>query len=252
MSEINKVKQLLMKQFEMTNLGQLSYFLGIEFKETEAAATPAETGLMMSLNDEGELADATLYRQIVGSLMYLCNTRLDIAYSVGIISRFMKAPKISHMMAAKRILRYVKGTTDYGVLLPFGQNESNQNLLGYTDSDWRKDKDDRKSTAAYVFMYGGALISWSSKKEDPVALSTCEAEYIAASLGACQGLWLRKMLKEMKIQKKEPIFLLIDNKSAISLAKNPIDHGNNKHIDTRYHFIRDKVEKGKIKLIYCK
>ena len=103
-----------------------------------------------------------------------------------------------------------------------------------------------------VFMYSGSLISWSSKKEDPVALSTCEAEYIVASLGACQGLWLRKMLKEMKIQKKEPICLLIDNKSAISLAKNPVDHGNNKHIDTRYHFIRDKVEKGKIKLIYCK
>lgn len=183
MLEINKVKQLLMKQFEMTDMGQLSYFLGIDFKETEAGvvmhqskyavdllvkfhmsncnlvATPDETGLMMSLNDEGELADATLYRQIVGSLRYLCNTRPDIAYSVGIISRFMKAPKISHMMATKKILRYVKGTTDYGVLLPFGQNESNQNMLGYTDSDWRKDKNDRKSTAAYVFMYSRALIS---------------------------------------------------------------------------------------------
>ncbi|XP_028220359.1 7-hydroxymethyl chlorophyll a reductase, chloroplastic-like [Glycine soja] len=101
-------------------------------------------------------------------------------------------------------------------------------------------------------MYGGALISWSSKKEDPVALSTYEAEYIAASLGACQGLWLRKMLKEMKIQKKEPVCLLIDNKSAISLAKNLVNYGNNKHIDTRYHFIRDKVNKGKIKLIYSK
>ena len=125
------------------------------------AATPAETGLMMSLNDEGELADATLYRQLVGSLRYLCNTRPGIAYSVGIISKFMKAPKIFHMMAAKRILRYVKGTIDYGVLLPFGQNESNQNLLGYIDSDWRRDKDDRKSIVAYVFMYGGALISRS-------------------------------------------------------------------------------------------
>ena len=133
MSEFNKVKHLLMKQFEMTDLGQLSYFLGIEFKETEAgvvmhqskyaidllvkfqksncnpAATPAETGLFMSLNDEGELVDATLHRQIVGSLRYLCNTRPDIAYSVGIISRFMKAPKISHMMAAQRILRLEEG-----------------------------------------------------------------------------------------------------------------------------------------------
>ena len=133
MSEFNKVKHLLMKQFEMTDLGQLSYFLGIEFKETEAgvvmhqskyaidflmrfhmsncnlAATATETGLMMSLNDEGELANATLYRQIVGSLRYLCNTRPNIAYSVGTISRFMKAPKISHMMAAKRILRLEEG-----------------------------------------------------------------------------------------------------------------------------------------------
>ena len=89
-------------------------------------------------------------------------------------------------------------------------------------------------------------------KQDPVALSTCEAEYIAASMCSCQGLWLRKLLKDMKIQKTEAINILVDNKSAISFAKNPIDHGGSKHIETRYHFIRDKVSKGKVKLLYCK
>lgn len=273
---IDKVKQLLKNQFEMTDLGSLSYFLGIEFKETEAgivmhqskyatdllkkfrmtdcnaATTPAETGLALSLRDEGEPVDETQYRQIVGSLRYLCNTRPDLAFSVGLISRFMQAPKTPHMMAAKRILRYIRGTINYGILLPNTITSSNMELVGYTDSDWRRDNDDRKSTAGYIFLLGNALVSWSSKKQDPVALSTCEAEYIAASMCSCQGLWLRKLLKEMKIQKNEAINILVDNKSAISLAKNPIDHGGSKHIETRYHFIRDKVSKGKVKLLYCK
>lgn len=274
--EIDKIKQLLKNQFEMTDLGSLSYFLGIEFKETEAgivmhqskyatdllkkfrmtncnaAATPAETGLALSLRDEGEPVDETQYRQIVGSLRYLCNTRPDLAFSVGLISRFMQAPKTPHMMAAKRILRYIRGTINYGILLPNTITSSNMELVGYTDSDWRRDNDDRKSTAGYIFLLGDALVSWSSKKQDPVALSTCEVEYIAASMCSCQGLWLRKLLKEMKIQKTEAINILVDNKSAISLAKNPIDHGGSKHIETRYHFIRDKVSKGKVKLLYCK
>ena len=154
-----KVKSLLMKHFEMTDLGSLSYFLGIEFKKTEAgmimnqskyardilkkfkmndcntATTPAEPGLVLSLNDEGESVDETMFRQIVGSLRYLCNTMPDIAYSVGLISRVMQAPKVPHMMAAKRILRYVKGTTDYGILLPSGGRDSDYRLSGYTDSD---------------------------------------------------------------------------------------------------------------------
>ena len=274
--EIDKIKQLLKNQFEMTDLGSLSYFLGIEFKETEAAivmhqskyatdllkkfrmtncnaaATPTETGLALSWRDEGEPVDETQYRQIVGSLRYLCNTRPDLAFSVGLISRLMQTPKTPHMMAAKRILRYIRGTINYGILLPNTITNSNMELVGYTDSDWRRDNDDRKSTAGYIFLLGDALVSWSSKKQDLIALSTCEVEYIAASMCSCQGLWLRKLLKEMKIQKTEAINILVNNKSAISLAKNPIDHGRSKHIETRYHFIRDKVSKGKVKLLYCK
>ena len=101
-------------------------------------------------------------------------------------------------------------------------------------------------------MFGEAPISWCSKKESTVALSTCEAEYIAASIGSCQGLWLGKLLTELKIQEASPVNLFVDNKSAINLAKHPVDHGNSKHIETRYHFIRDKVNKEQLKLIYCK
>ncbi|XP_027355486.1 uncharacterized protein LOC113865251 [Abrus precatorius] len=220
--EIDKIKQLLMKQFEMTGVGPLSYFLGIEFKETkigilmhqskyatnllkrfnmvECNATTTPIEMAMSLKDEGELVDTTLYKQIVGSLRYLCNTIPDLAFNVGLINRFMQAPKTSHMMTAKRIMRYIKGTINYGVLLSNDSTKTNAKLFGYTDSDRRRDNDDRKSTFGYIFLCGEAPINWCSKKEDPVALSTYEAEYIADSMCSCQGLWFGKLLKEMKIQ----------------------------------------------------
>jgi hypothetical protein len=154
------------------------------------------------------------------------------------------------MQAVKRILRYPQGTTDYGVLYP-NTDKDQKKLVGYCDSDWSGDKVERRSTMGYVFTLFNCPISWSSKKQNVVALSTCEAEYISACNATCQGLWLQSLLQEMKIDIAEEIELRVDNKSAINLAKNPIAHGRSKHIETKFHFLRDQVAKGKIKLVYC-
>ena len=150
--------------------------------------TPTETGIKLQIDGDEKEVDPTLYKQIVGSLRYLCNTRPDIAYCVGLISRFMEKPKTPHFLAAKRILRYVKGTLDLGILYPYSQKNIEGEVFGYSDSDWCGDKDDRKSTTGYVFKFGTSPISWCSKKQSVVALSTCEAEYIAAAMPACQAL----------------------------------------------------------------
>ncbi|XP_020225209.1 uncharacterized protein LOC109807090 [Cajanus cajan] len=227
----------------MTDLGKLSYFLGIEFKETKGGifmhqskyttdvlerfqmlncnpvSTPVDTGNTLDKSEGDQMVDKTLYRQMVGSLRYVCNTRPDIAYGVGLVSRYMETPKQSHLLAVKRLLKYVKGTIGYGLMFPNKFSSPNHNMVGYSDADWCGDKADRKSTTGYVFMLGDAPISWCSRKQSVVALSSCEAEYIAASMGACQALWLETLLEELKTETEEGMLLMVDNKSAINLAK---------------------------------
>ncbi|KAK2361452.1 secreted RxLR effector protein [Trifolium repens] len=195
--------------------------------------------------------DSTMFRQMVGSLRYLCNSRPDICYSVSVISKFMHDPRKPHLVAAKRIFRYIKGTMDFGLFFPVGTNSDGSVLIGYSDSDWCGDITDRKSTSGYIFKFNGAAISWCTKKQEVTALSSCEAEYIAGTFAACQTLWLDSVMRELKCEAVKPLTLMIDNKSAISLTKNPISHGRSKHIDTRFHFIREKVADGMIQVQYC-
>ncbi|KAK2359746.1 putative mitochondrial protein [Trifolium repens] len=260
---ISEFKEELKREFEMTDLGHISYFLGIEFLRTEngillhqsryaseilkkfemdkcnVVLSPAEPRFQLSSSENEKDVDPTYYRKLIGSLRYLCNTRPDIAYNVGIVSRFMEKPKTSHLIAVKRILRYVKGTIECGILFPTADRQRECKLIGYTDSNWCGDIEDRKSTAGYVFYYGGAPISWCSKKEPVVALSSCEAEYIVASLSTCQAVWLKILIEEISQAKLESVVLKIDNVSAINLAKNPIAHGRSKHIELRFHYLRE-------------
>ncbi|XP_028236682.1 uncharacterized protein LOC114416002 [Glycine soja] len=269
-------KGRIMDEFEMSDLGELSYFLGIEFVSTSkgifmhqkkyaedilkrfnmmdcnSVITPTETGIKLQIDGDEKEVNPTLYKQIVGSLRYLCNTRPDIAYYVVLISRFMEKPKTPHFLAAKRILRYVKGTLDLGILYPYSQKNIEGEVFGYSDSDWCGDKDDRKSIAGYVFKFGTSPISWCSKKQSVVALSTCEAEYIAAAMAACQALWLEALMEELNLRNCSPMRLLMDNKSAIDLAKHPVAHGRSKHIETKFHFLRDQVNKEKLELEFCR
>ena len=163
----------------------------------------------------------------------------------------MEAPTRLHILAAKRVMRYLKGTLNYGIC--YKRKKGDQRLLGYTYSDYAGDLDDRKSTSGYLFSSAGGVVSWSSKKQPVVTLSTTEAEFVAASFYATQCVWMRRILEQ--IEWKESIatstIILCDNNSAIKLSKNPVLHGRSKHIDVRFHFLRDLANEGTVKLEFC-
>jgi len=176
---------------------------------------------------------------MIGSLRYLCNSRPDICYSVSVISKFMHDPRKSHLIAAKRILKYIKGTMEYGLLFHNGSRSEGNELIGYSDSDWYGGLTDRRSTSGYVFNFNDAAISWCTKKQLVIALSSCKDEYDAGNFATFQDLWLDSVMKELKCEIVKPLTLRIDNKYIISLAKNSISHGRSKHIETRFHFTRE-------------
>jgi len=206
-------------------------------------------GLKLSKEDSSKDFDPSVYNSIVGSLMYLTATRPDIMYAVSLISRFMEKPKETHWQAAKRIMRYVKGTKRYGIFYTVSECSD---LVGYTDSDWAGSVDDRKSTSGYVFHIGSGAISWASKKQPIVALSTAEAEYVAATAAACQAIWMRRMLRSLCQEQATTTIIFCDNSSAIALSKNSVFHKRTKHIDTKFHYIRELVNNGEIILQHCR
>uniref|UniRef100_A0ACD5YFN0 Uncharacterized protein n=1 Tax=Avena sativa TaxID=4498 RepID=A0ACD5YFN0_AVESA len=226
---IEEFKLQMKKLFRMSDLGLLSYYLGIEVSQTEegitlcqrsyaakilemaglsscnSCSTPMECRLKL-VKDDGETAfDTTLYRSIIGSLRYLVNSRPDIAHAVGIVS---------------------------------------------SDSDHAGDTGDRKSTSGQAFFLGDNIVTWTSQKQKIVAISSCEAEYLAAAAATCQGVWLSRLLGEMQGQRAEKFRLLVDNMSAIALAKNPVHHDRSKHIDVKFHFIREAMEAGEVEIIH--
>ena len=266
-------KKVMAREFEMTDLSLMCFYLGIEVKQMEdgifisqecyakdilkkfkmddckPVSTPVECGIKLSRHENGEKVDPTFFKSLVGSLRYLTCTRPDILFGVGLVSRYMEAPTFSHLKAAKRILRYIKGTLEHGLLYSFSNDFK---LLGYCDSDWAGDVDERKSTSGFVFFMGNAAFTWSSKKQPIVTLSTCEAEYVAMSNCVCQAIWLRSLLKELHVSENDPTEIFVDNKSAIALAKNPVFHDRSKHIDTKFHFIRECVAKKEVVLKFVK
>ena len=203
----------------------------------------------MKLNAEkGELLeDVTVYRRIVGSLIYMTITRPDLSYAVGLVSQFMQAPRKPHLDAARRILRYVKSTLQYGLFYEAGCPIQ---VHGYTDADWARSISDRRSTSGFMFSLGSAAISWSSKKQPTVALSSTEAEYRGAAMAACEVAWLWKLLADMGQSINAAVVIHCDNISSIMLANNPVYHARTKHIEVHYHFVREKVLAGEIDLVY--
>jgi len=214
----------------------------------KAAETSITGGTKLSKKDNGPAVDSTLYKQMVGSLMYLTATRPDLMYAVSLIYRFMESPKESHWKVRKIILRYVAGTAGYGL---WYTRTSDCTLTGYTDSDFAGCTDDRKSTAGYAFHFGSSLISWASKKQPIVSLSSAEAEYVATTTAACHIVWLQRLLKDMGHAVIDTTTIFCDNSSAIALSKNHVFHKKSKHIDTCYHFIHELVKEGKINLLFC-
>jgi hypothetical protein len=195
-----------------------------------------EPRLKLSKRSKAPAVDATEYKSVVGSLRYLVNTRPDLAYSVGIVSRYIEARTTEYWAAVKHILRYIKGTTNFGVV--YLKDRGKVKILGYSDSDMAGDVDDRKSTSGVTYFFRKSPVSWLSQKQKVVVQSSGEAEYIAAATATCQGVWLGRLLGDLMNEEPERVVLNIDNKSAISLCKNLVHHDMSKHIDTKYHYIR--------------
>ncbi|BBG97858.1 transposable element gene, partial [Prunus dulcis] len=165
-----------------------------------------------------------------------------------LVFNFLSSKTELHYQAAKRVLRYLKGTVDYGLF--YKKGESNE-FVGFSDSDYAGDLEDRKSTSGHVFMLSSGAVTWSSKKQQVVTLSTTEAEFIAAASCACQAVWLRRILEELHCIQKKPTLIYCDNSSTIKLSKNPVLHGRSKHMDVRFHFLRDLTKAGVVDLVHC-
>lgn len=269
LSMILDFKKGMSAKFEMSELGKLTYYLGIEVRQHEdgitlkqeryaakilgetgmegcnAVQTPMDAGLKLSKAQEEAGIDEKEYRRIIGCLRYLLHTRPDLSYCVGVLSRYMQEPKESHGVALKQILRYLRGTLTLGLSFTRGDKRK---LVGYSDSSHNVDEDDRRSTTGHVFYLERCPITWCTQKQDTVALSSCEAEFMAATEASKQAIWLQELLGEVTENSCEKVTLLIDNKSAISLAKNPVFHGRSKHINKKYHFIRECVENEQIEV----
>jgi len=170
--------------------------------------------------------------------LYLTHTRPDLSFAVGLVARFLQNPRESHWKAAKRILRYVRGTIQFGIHY---SAKATPLLVGFTDSDWAGDPDDRKSTAGYVFTLGSGPITWACKKQAAISLSSAEAEYRGAVEASKEALWLRQILSELGFEQQHPTTLWCDNQSAIQLCKDPVQHQRSKHIELHMHFIRKLI-----------
>jgi hypothetical protein len=216
-------------------------------EDCKPVGTPMVTRCKVSINDESKSTHQTNYRSMIRGLQYLTHTRLDIVNAVGIVARFQSNPKETHLAPVKRIFRYLKGTMEYGLWY----DRSNVfTLQVYIDIDWVGDTDDRKSTSGGAFFLGERLVSWLSKKQNNVSLSTAESEYVAAAINCTQVLWMKQMLKDFGITFEEPVVIHYDNTSTINMSKNPIMHSKTKHISIKYHMIREKVAEKEVKLEY--
>ncbi|XP_019167323.1 PREDICTED: uncharacterized protein LOC109163059 [Ipomoea nil] len=256
----------LSAQFALKDLGTLHHFLGVEviptgggiflsqsqyitgiltqFKMDGAkdVSTPLATSeKLVPLRPSDVATDATQFRRLLGLMQYLVITRPDVAFAVNRLSQFMHAPSELHWQAAKRLLRYLKGTACHGLLLRAGQPLS---LRVYTDSDWGGPSIEGRSTTAYLVYLGDNLISWKSTRQKSVSRSSTEAEYRALSNAAAEVLWVKNLLQELKLGLVEPPVLFCDNLSATYVCKNPVFHSRMKHLTLEYYFVWDLVANG--------
>lgn len=202
--------------------------------------TPMEPNAKLGI-DGGKDIDQEPYQRLVGKLIYLSHTRLDIAFAVGVVSQFMHSPKERHLEAVLRIPRYLKKTPGRGL---FFQKGDYKVVEIYIDADWAGSSVDRRSTSGYCTYVWGNLVTWRSKKQTMVARSSAEAELRALAHGMCEGIWLGRLLEELKISSNSPMRLYCDNKAAVSIAHNPVHHDRTKHVEVDRHFIREKIDNG--------
>lgn len=273
--ELQKVKTELTSKFEMKDLGKAELILGMRItqdnssikvdqekyvdkvlkifgmEDCKVAATPSVPGEWHKLEkpkNEHQPDSRIPYQNLIGSLMYLAVcTRPDIANVVSCLSQFNTCYTEVHWNMAKRVLRYLKGTRSYGLL--YTKCDQDSIIQGHADASHASTYD-RKSYTGYVFISQGGAVSWESKKQKTIALSTAEAEYVAISEAAREAIFLQRFISEISQKEECPITIRSDSQSAIHIAENPAHHQRTKHIDVRYHFIRQAVERGIIHLKY--
>jgi transposase InsO family protein len=273
---IDEVKRRLQGVFDIHDLGEATMFLGMEISRDRSSkelkltqhraavnlaskyglhdangrCVPVSVGTQLS--GEGAVLDTSVYgySELVGSLLYLsvC-TRPDLAQAVGALARYMSRPTVEHWRVAKGVLRYVAGTANCGII--FGRvDDDGEAVVGFCDADFAGDVDTRRSTTGYVYLLHGGAISWSSRLQSTVAVSTVEAEYMSAAAAVKEALWLSVLLTELGVSVR-PMRVHCDNQGALKLLKHPIASQRSKHIDVLYHFAREKVMKGDVEFVYC-
>ncbi|KAJ9547142.1 hypothetical protein OSB04_019685 [Centaurea solstitialis] len=265
-----KFETVMTEEFKMSMMGEINFFLGLQVRQfldgifinqskyifdllkkydmsgCHSIGTPMATGNSIGPDHEGKDVDLRNYRSMVGSLMYLTASRPDIMFATCVCAKYQAKPKESHLAAVKRIFRYLKGTPYYGIWYPKGLGFE---LQAYTEADYGGCNMDRKSTSGHLQFLGNKLVSWTSKKQQCVSTSTAESEYVAAASCCSQVLWMQSQLRDYGLEyKKIPIYC--DSKSAIAISANPVQHLKTKHIDIRYHFLKDNVEKENIELYF--
>jgi hypothetical protein len=257
----------------MKDLGAATFFLGIELYRDRGskkiylkqegyisrllaqckmdncnpASTPMDANLNLTKEDDGDTNINAPYANIVGSLIYLSTTtRFDISYAVGILSRYLSCYKSKHWIAAKRILRYLKGSKSYGICY----QQSNDGIKAYSDADFGNDHATRKSTSGTIVLFNNGPIMWRSRRQPIVALSTMESEFIAITNIVQDCIWLHKLLFEI-FSTKPDVIIYEDNNACLSLIKNPVHHQKSKHIDIRFQFIRESITNYQFDVRYC-
>jgi hypothetical protein len=274
LEEIGRFKEQMKQIFHVSDLGNLSYYLGIEVKQLKhgiqlcqsayatellnrvdlgscsGCAAPMDSPLKLSKRSSSPLPDATTYRSLIESLWYLLHTRPDLSFSVGYLSHFMAEPPEDHMVAQKHPWRYVAMTTSYE--LWYTQAEGEFCLMGYSDNNLAGDIDYRRSTTGVLFFLSGNPMSWMSQKQKAVTKSSSEAKYMPSVVAASQVVWLRRVLEEViGVQVPVPA-IKMDNTAAIAIARNQVLHEHSKHIDVKFHFTKECVERGDINLEHIK
>ena len=277
-AEVQKLKAVLGKEFDMKDLGDAKKILGteitrdrvkgelsvsleeylwkvlgkFEMDQCKSVATPLgghfslKAATNKELQDQEEYMKKVPYQNAVGSVMYsMVGTRPDLGYAVGVISRFMSRPVKEHWQAVKWVLRYIKGSVD--IKLSF-KRKGNFVVRGYCDSDYGGDLDHAKSTIGMVFTAGGSPVSWRSSLQKVIVLSTTEAEYIALSEAVKEDVWLKRFAEELGFP-QDTVEIFCGSQSAIALSKNAVFHERTKHMATKYHFIRDLIKVGEVQVL---
>ncbi|GJU06945.1 ribonuclease H-like domain-containing protein [Tanacetum coccineum] len=267
---LQQIIDSLHNEFDMTDLGALNYFLGISADRNSTglflsqrkyalqllerahmvhcnpSRTPVDTE--SKLGPEGvPVQDPTLYRSLAGGLQYLTFTRPDLSYAVQQVCLYMHDPREPHFAALKRILRYVRGTVDFGLQLYASATTS---LVGYTDADWAGCPSTRRSTSGYCVFLGNNLLSWSAKRQHTISRSSAEAEYRGVANVVAETAWLRNLLRELHSPLSTATLVYCDNVSAVYMSANPVQHQRTKHIEIDIHFVRDMVTAGQVRVLH--